>query len=236
MITAQDNVHPDSTIRVALVDDHTLLRESLKTVLNAESDIFVVGTAGGHQEGLTMVRECAPQILLLDICLGQEDGLQLLHEIKVLSPQLKCIILTGVTDDEYFMKAIQRNADWFILKTSSMPHLIRVIRQVAGGHKSWDSLLLSRLAALDSKSGAETDVSGMASLTPPERKIARLIAEGMTNREIGKQVRIADKTIRNRISIIMGKLLVSLRSKIAALYIQDETKIRRKKELEPKRA
>lgn len=236
MITLPDNAQPDSIIRVALIDDHTLLRELLGTVLSAESDLHVVGTAGGYQEGLTMIRECTPQVLLLDICLGHEDGLQLLHEVKDLSPQLKCIILTGVTDDEYFLKAIRRNADGFLLKNTSMPHLIRVIRQVAGGHKSWDSLLLSRLATLDSKSGSETDVSGMASLTPPERKIARLIAEGMTNREIGEQVRLADKTIRNRISIIMGKLQVSRRSKIAALYIQDETKIRRKKELEPRRA
>jgi two-component system response regulator DevR len=205
-------------IHVAMIDDHTLFRESLKTILNAEPDIEVVGDAMGREDGLAMIGRTQPNVLIQDICLGPDDGIKLFREIKVASPRTRCLILTGFVENDFILRAIRQHMDGFLLKSCSAFVLTNAIRQVAAGHKAWDHAILSRLAELDPPSRQAPHVSGMKALTAGERKIAHCIAEGMTNRQIGIELHLAEKTIRNRITVIMEKLHVARRSGVAALY------------------
>jgi len=210
---------PPPPIRIALVDDHTLIRTSIKGILNAEPDIEVVGDAANLHESLAMIKQENPSLVLLDICLGHDDGLELLRQIKTAYPRIKCLIVTGFTEDDFILEAIQSQADGYLLKSCSMPELINAIRQVSKGHKFWDAFILMRLADIHSKQQHTIDKEKINSLlSPGEKEISRLVAEGMTNREIGSKVHLAEKTIRNRISQIMDKLHVPRRSGLAALY------------------
>jgi two-component system, NarL family, response regulator DevR len=216
-------------IRVALVEDHTLLRESIKAILNDKPRITVVGDAANRADGLAMIKKVKPDILVQDIRLGQDDGLMMLREVKDMAPGTRCLVLTGFTEDNLMLRAIRQSADGFLLKSCSMPVLVKAIRQVAGGQPFWDQDTLARLAGIDTASGLDAKESGLDSLTSMEQRIAGYIAEGLTNREIGNRVHLAEKTIRNRISIIMDKLQVTRRSKIAALFTQNAERIGEKK-------
>jgi two-component system response regulator DevR len=211
---------PKPSIRIVLVEDHTLLRESMRRILNHERGLQVVGTAANRGEGLALIKTIQPDVLIQDVCLGEEDGLEMLREVKLLAPKTRCLVLTGFTDDGLLLQAIRQAADGFLLKSCSMPSLFKAIRLVADGHRAWDNDSLARLARLDSTPKKESQDTGMQSLAPLEFRIAKLIAEGLTNREIGQQLHLAEKTIRNRVSVIMDKLQVKRRAKIAALFIQ----------------
>ena len=225
----QNHPHHTRTIRLALVDDHTLLRESMKTILKQEKDIQVVGDAANRLEGLAMISQVKPDILIQDIRLGQDDGLQMIREVRDISPKTRCLVLTGFTEDILILRAIRQAADGFLLKSCSMPSLIHAIRQMASGHQVWNTETLARLARLDAESGDGSPENGMDILTPIETRIAGFIAEGLTNREIGTRVHLAAKTIRNRISLIMEKLQVTRRSKIATLFTQHAERVGKRK-------
>jgi two-component system response regulator DevR len=217
-----------SPIRVALVDDHTLLRETMAHILNAESDIHVVGDAAGREESLAMIEKEKPTIVLLDICLEHDNGLDMLRHLKATAPHIKCLVLTGYTEDDFILEAIQGQAHGYLMKSCTIPTLLNAIRQVANGHKTWDESILKRLTAIHSKQNLKVNEPEMDYLSPGEKEISRLVAEGLTNGEIGRKIHLAEKTIRNRVSSIMGKLYVSRRSKLAALYTESLT---RKKKL-----
>lgn len=211
---------PAPPIRVVLVDDHTLLREILKSILNAEPGILVVGDASGQKDGLALIEREQPAVVIQDICIGHDNGLEMLSLLKANSPHIKCLVLTGFTEDDFILQAIQSQADGYLLKTCTMPTLVNAIRQVAKNHKFWDESILKRLTDINSKKKSPASEEGMDFLSPGEREISRLVAEGLTNIEIGCRVHLAEKTIRNRISLIMDKLHVARRSKLAALYTE----------------
>lgn len=208
-------------IRVGFIDDHTLFRESVKRILNGAPDIDVVGDSAGRVDGLAMILQHKPDILLQDIGLGSADGLAMLSEIKILAPRMKCLILTGSMENHHILRAIRSRADGFLFKDCSMPVLMEAIRKLARGETIWDPALIARLMEPDLKLSRELEAEGIKSLTTSESKIANLIAEGLTNREIGKRLHLAEKTIRNRISLIMDKLQVTRRAKIATLYTRN---------------
>lgn len=212
--------HPPAPnpIRIGFIDDHTLFRHSLTHVLNAECDMKVVGDASGREEGLSMIEQVKPDLLIQDINLGSDDGLDVMHEIKAAAPHLKCLVLTGMIEDCHILRAIRKRADGYLLKDCSIPVIIEAIRKLARGQKIWDPSLIARLADMDPRPPGDTGLTGVDSLNSTEQKIAHLIAEGHTNREIGLQLHLAEKTIRNRISLILEKLNVPRRTNIAALY------------------
>lgn len=210
-----------SLIRVVLVDDHTLLRETLTHILNSQAGILVVGTAASRKDSLALISKTQPTVVLLDICLGHDNGLEMLRQLKTISPRIKCLIVTGFTEDDFILEAIQSHADGYLLKTCTMPTLINAIRQVATDHKVWDESILRRLTDIQSKKNLAHNDEQLDFLSPGEKEISRLVAEGLTNREIGRKVHLAEKTIRNRISLIMDKLHISRRSKLAALYAKN---------------
>ncbi len=212
--------HPPP-IRVVLVDDHTLLRETLKQILNGQSGIQVVGDAAGRTEGQALIESLNPTVVIQDICIGQDNGLDMLRFLKCTAPHIKCIVLTGFTEDDFILEAIQNHADGYLLKTCTMPTLIHAIRKVATNHKYWDESILDRLTVINQKKNLTPDREKMDFLSPGEKEISRLVAEGLTNGEIARTVHLAEKTIRNRISLIMDKLHAPRRSKLAALYAEN---------------
>jgi two-component system response regulator DevR len=214
-------------IRVAIVDDHTLLRETLTSILNAESDIHVVGDAAGREDSLAMIEKEQPTIVLLDICLEHDNGLAMLRHLKATTPHIKCLVLTGYTEDDFILEAIQGQVDGYLMKTCTIPTLVNAIRQVAKNHKTWDEFILKRLTAIHSKKKLKVNEPEIDYLSPGEKEISRLVAEGFTNGQIGQKIHLAEKTIRNRVSSIMGKLYVSRRSKLAALYTENLTRKKR---------
>jgi two-component system response regulator DevR len=213
-------------IRVGFIDDHTLFREAVKSILNDEPDIDVVWDCAGRADGLAMIIRQKPDILIQDINLGSIDGLAMMPEIKAIAPTLKCLILTGLMEEHHILRAIRSGVDGYLLKDCAMPALIEAIRNLAQGQTVWDPLLIARLAGKNPKLNEKPEFKGIKSLTAAESKIAHLIAEGLTNREIGKRLHLAEKTIRNRISLMMNKLQVTRRAKIAALYTRDFDPIR----------
>lgn len=215
------------SIRIVLVDDHTLMRETLKSILNAEPGIHVIGDAAGYQDGVALIEREQPTVVIQDICIGHDNGLEMLRHLKAHTPNIKCLVLTGFTEDDFILQAIQSQADGYLLKTCTMPTLINAIRQVAKGHKFWDESILKRLTDINSKRQSPSSEDGMDILSPGEKEISRLVAEGLTNIEIGRKVHLAEKTIRNRISLIMDKLHVARRSKLAALYTEDLSRRRK---------
>lgn len=209
---------PNPPIRIFLMEDQTLLRESMRRILNNEQGLRVVGTASTRADGLALIKKTKPDVLIQDACLGEEDGLEMLRDARALAPGIRCLVLTAFTDDGVLLQAIRQAADGFLLKTCSMPSLFKAIRLVAEGRQVWDNETLTRLARLDGEARKEAKETGMDSLVPLEFQIAKLIAAGLTNREIGQHLHLAEKTIRNRVSVIMDKLQVARRSKIAALF------------------
>ncbi len=218
MPTLSSSPVPPAPIRLVLVDDHTLLRESFKQILNAQPGIEVVGDAAGRHDGLAMIAKTTPDLVIQDICLGKDNGLEMLRHLKSTFPGIKCLVLTGFIEDDFILEAIQSHADGYLLKSCTMPTLINAIRQLANDHKCWDASVLKRLTDLHARKRLPTAEETLDYLSPGEREISRLVAEGMTNGEIGREVHLAEKTIRNRVSLIMDKLHVSRRAKLAALY------------------
>lgn len=221
MKTPPKQPDPSSPIRIVFIDDHTLFRHTLSHVLNEEPDMKVVGEAAGRDEGLAMIAQRNPDILIQDINLGTDDGLEVMQEIRSLSPQLKCLILTGMVENALMLRAIRKRADGYLLKDCSIPMVIEAIRKLASGQKVWDPSLITRLADLDPDPVRDGGLAGMENLTPTEQRIAQLVAEGHTNKQIGHQLHLAEKTIRNRISLILGKLQVPRRSGIASLHARN---------------
>lgn len=213
-----------SPIRVVLVDDHSLLRETLKSILNTNAGILVVGDAAGREDGLAIIAKEKPTVVLLDICLGHDNGLEMLRHLKLTAPQIHCLIVTGFTEDDFILEAIRSHADGYLMKTCAMATLTSAIRQVAAGHKFWDECILKRLSAIKSDKRLTVNQEEMDFLSPGEKEISRLVSEGLTNGEIGRTVHLAEKTIRNRISLIMDKLHVSRRSKLAAVYAENRSR------------
>lgn len=206
--------HP---IRVILVEDETLTRQSIKASLNAEPGIRVSGDAGTIREGLAVIQECPADVLVLDVRLRGEDGLDLLTEARPAVPGLKSLILTAYPEGDSLVRAMRKQADGFLPKSCSMEVLVDAIREVARGGKAWDPETVTRLAkhepaAIREKSGTYSTLDRL------ERQMAALIAEGLTNPEIANRLRMAPKTARNRVSQILEKLGVKRRSQVASIY------------------
>lgn len=209
--------HP---IRIAIIEDESLLLDAVKLALGRTRGLSIVGDARSRTDGLAMVTRTQPHVLLLDVGLTDGSGLDLLHELKRAAPQTRCLILTGMHDNRLILQAIRRAADGFLFKNCGIPRLVKAIRRLACGQTAWEPELLMRVAGSDGAGREDAQETGIGSLNPVETRIAGFIAEGMTNREIGTQMHLAEKTIRNRISLIMDKLQVSRRSRIASLFIQ----------------
>lgn len=205
-------------IRVLIADDHAMLRQGLKQILELEEDIEVIAQASNGNEAISLAREKNPDVILMDINMPQTNGLQAISQLKTEKHPSKIIVLTLHEDREYLFKTLQMGAEGYVLKDAESNVLIEAIRSVYNGEPYIQQNMtkelvkeLNRMATYDNIKNDEN------SLTTREIEVLKLIAEGMINKEIAKQLFISEKTVKNHVSNIFRKLNVSDRTQ-AAIY------------------
>jgi DNA-binding NarL/FixJ family response regulator len=201
-------------IRVFLLDDHEIVRRGVRELLEAEDDLEVVGEAGTAAEALARVPAAKPDVAVLDVRLPDGDGVSVCRELRSQDPMLKCLMLTSFADDEALFDAIMAGAAGYVLKQIRGNDLVGAVRTVAAG----GSLLDPRAAAaVMERMRAPKAADPLAALTDQERRILDLIGEGLTNREIGERMFLAEKTVKNYVSNLLSKLGLQRRTQVAVL-------------------
>ncbi|HVC42080.1 MAG: response regulator [Candidatus Dormibacteria bacterium] len=215
----------DPVIRVMLCDDHELVRRGLSSILEGVGGISVVAEAADADAALRAVESSRPDVVIMDVRLPGRSGIEACREIRSAFPDTKVLMLTAHSDDEALFSSIMAGAAGFVLKQVRGGDLVGAIRQVARGESLLDPTVTARVLARLRGEGAQVN-DGMSDLTPQERKILDLVAEGMTNRQIAEKVFLAEKTVKNYVSNILLKLGLSRRAEAAAFMARRNLKSR----------
>ncbi|MEV6628913.1 response regulator transcription factor [Amycolatopsis sp. NPDC051106] len=207
------------TISVFLLDDHELVRTGLKTVFESEEDIEVVGEAGTVAEALVRIPQARPDVAILDVRLPDGQGVEVCREIRsTVEPAPACLMLTSYSDDDALFGAIMAGAAGYMLKQVSGRSLVDAVRTVAVGGSLLDATLTaSVMNKLRGEDVAAPDPR-YEQLSPQERRVLDLVAEGLTNRQIAERLFLAEKTVKNYVSSVLHKLGVERRTS-AAVYV-----------------
>ncbi len=208
-----------TVVNIVIADDHSMIREGLKQLLELEGDIKVIGEAGDGKQCLEVVRKVKPDVLLLDINMPEMNGLQVLEELKYQKSDVKVLILTIHNEVEYLLRAVDIGVNGYVLKDSDSSLLKRAIFDVAKGDMFIQPSLtpLLRQSLLDAKN-KEKDENA---LTKREVQVLKLLSEGMYNREIGEKLFISEKTVKNHVSSIFKKIGVTDRTQAAVYAIKN---------------
>jgi DNA-binding NarL/FixJ family response regulator len=201
------------TTRVFLLDDHEVVRRGLRELLESETDMEVVGEAGTAEEALGRIPATSPHVAVLDMRLPDGDGIEVCREVRSRHPEIACIMLTSFSDDDAVYAAILAGAAGYLLKQVRGNDLVDAIRRVADGESLLDPAVTTRVLE---RLRHKDDDDPLAALTDQERKILEHIAEGLTNRQIGEQMFLAEKTVKNYVSNMFAKLGMSRRTEAAA--------------------
>ena len=208
-------------IRVFLLDDHEVVRRGVAALLEAESDIEVVGEADTADHALARIPALRPDVAVLDVRLPDGDGVTVCRELRSRMPELACLMLTSFSDEEALLDAVMAGASGYVLKQIHGSDLVGAVRTVAAGQSLLDprstAQILQRLRRRPGK-------DPLAALTEQERTILDLIGEGLTNRQIGERLFLAEKTIKNYVSSLFAKLGMSRRTQAAAFITQLKAK------------
>ncbi len=208
----------ENPIRVFLLDDHEVVRRGVHDLLDAEPDIEVVGEAGSVDHGLARGPALRPDVALLDVRLPDGDGITVCRELRARMPDLACLMLTSFDDDDALLDAVMAGAAGYVLKQIKGSDLVAAVRTVASGQSMLDPATTARLmSTLRGEDGGAEGDPRIAALSPREREILVLIGEGLTNRDIGKRLYLAEKTVKNHISRLLAKLGVERRVQAAVL-------------------
>jgi two-component system response regulator DevR len=202
-------------IRVYLLDDHEVVRRGLRTLLEGAGDIEVVGESGSATDAAHRIPALKPDVAVLDGRLPDGSGIEVCREVRSVDPSIRALILTSYDDDEALFAAIMAGASGYVLKEIKGNDLVGAVRQVAAGNSLIDPTLTARV--LDRVRHPDTVASEFASLTAQELKIVAHIAEGLTNRQIGEEMFLAEKTVKNYVSNILAKLGLERRTQAAVL-------------------
>lgn len=211
----------ENPIRVFLLDDHEVVRRGVRDLLGDEPDISVVGEAGTAEQALTRIPALRPDVAVLDVRLPDGNGVDVCRELRSRLPDLACLMLTSFDDEEALLDAIMAGASGYVLKLIQGGDLVAAVRTVGSGRSMLDpsaaARLMSRLRGDDRE---ESEGDALYGLTDRERDILALIGEGLTNREIGLRLFLAEKTIKNHISRLLAKLGVERRVQAAVIAAQ----------------
>ena len=205
-------------IRVFILDDHELVRRGLADLLHFSNDIVIVGEAATAAEALHRIPAAAPHVALLDARLPDGSGIDVCRDIRSLHPEVRCLILTSYDDDEAVFAAVMAGASGYLLKQIGGSSLIDGIRQVAKGRSLLDPAVTHKL--MDRLRHPVQEDPRAAALTAREREILDLIADGCTNRQIGEQLFLAEKTVKNYVSSVLAKLGMERRTQAAVFGAQ----------------
>ena len=214
-LTEVDDAEP---VRVFLLDDHEIVRRGISDLLHAEPGITVVGEAGTAAEALRRIPATRPHVAILDARLPDGSGIEVCRDIRASVPEIRCLILTSYDDNDAIFAAVMAGAAGYLLKEIRGSSLVEAIRQVAAGNSLLDPAVTERL--LTRLREGEPQDSRLASLTDREREVLGLISDGLTNREIGERLFLAEKTVKNYVSGLLAKLGMQRRTQ-AAVYGAD---------------
>jgi DNA-binding NarL/FixJ family response regulator len=206
-------VQPPPSVRVFLVDDHEVVRRGVAEVLEDEPGISVVGEAGSVAEALARVPAVRPDVVVVDMRLPDGDGAELCARLRARDPRLRCLVLTSYSDDEAVAAAVRAGCSGYLLKQVRGSALVSAVRTVASGGTLFQSE--GRYDAVPRRSRAGAD--RLSLLTEQERSVLRLIGEGLTNRQIGDRMGLAEKTVKNYTSHLLAKLGLERRTQAAIL-------------------
>jgi NarL family two-component system response regulator LiaR len=198
-------------IRVLLVDDHAVVREGLRTFLELQDGIEVVGEAGDGAEGVEAAERLRPDVVLMDLVMPRLDGVGAMRELRRRLPDARVIVLTSFTDEEKLLPALQAGAAGYLLKNAEPAELARAVRAAHAGEALLDPAVAARLLA----SIAEPRDAPADPLTPREREVLALIGRGYANKRIALELGIAEKTVKTHVGHVLAKLGVSDRTQAA---------------------
>lgn len=206
---------PTAVIRVFLLDDHEIVRRGIADLLSAEAGLEVVGEAGSVAAAMARIPSARPDVAVLDARLPDGSGIDVCRDIRSANPEIRCVILTSYDDEDAVFAAVMAGASGYLLKEVRGSSLVEAIRQVAAGRSLLDPRVTERLLTR-LREPAPVDAR-LASLTEREREILGLIADGLTNRQIGERLFLAEKTVKNYVSGLLAKLGMQRRTQ-AAVY------------------
>ncbi len=214
-------LHERKTIRLLIVDDHEVVRAGLRALLADSSQIEIVGEAGGVADAVAEAGRLRPDVVLLDARMPDGSGFEACRQIRQLGFVVHVLFLTSFADDETVFEAISAGADGYLLKEVGSVELMRAIEQVGAGQCILDPSVIRRVMGR-LKSGNElTGKNKMDLLSVQEKRVLALVAQGKTNKEIGVELGLSDKTVKNYLSNALDKLKFSRRSQAAAFYVQN---------------
>jgi two-component system, NarL family, response regulator DevR len=212
------------TTRVFLLDDHEIVRRGLRELFEAEDDLEVVGEAGTAEEAIGRIPATQPNVAVLDVRLPDGDGIEVCREIRTRHEEIACLMLTSFADDEAVYAAIMAGAAGYVLKQVKGNDLVDAVRRVSRGESLLDPAVTARVLDRLRRRGEDDELAG---LTDQEKRLLDLIARGLTNRQIGEQMFLAEKTIKNYVSNLLSKLGMSRRAEVAAYAARVEERKRR---------
>ena len=193
-----------SNIRVAIVDDQTLIREGLASLLALAPDLTVVGKAADGREALALVAEQSPDVVLMDVRMPGMNGVAATRQIRARYPHTRVIVLTTFDHDEYVFESLRAGASGYLLKNADPDHLAAAIRAVHAGDSILDPAVTQKVIRRATRPEAEPALTER--LTPRERQVLRQMADGASNAEIAERLCLAEGTVKNHVSHILGKL------------------------------
>jgi two-component system response regulator DevR len=210
-------------LRVMLVDDHEIVRDGIRAMLHAEDDVVVASEAGSVREAVDEADRTRPDVIVMDVRLSDGSGIEATREIRAKHPETRVLMLTSFADDEALFASIMAGASGYVLKQVKSGDLMRAIRAVGAGNSLLDPSVTSAVLDRLRKGKHLLRDEKLARLSPQEERILTLVADGRTNKEIGDELRLAEKTVKNYVSSILSKLEVARRAEAAAYLARHTT-------------
>lgn len=207
-------------VRVLLIDDSQLIRLGLKAALEDRSDISIIGEAGTAREGITLARQLCPDVVLLDLRLPDQPGFAACRELTKVQPDSRVLILTSATDERHVQQAISAGACGYLLKDNDGATLAAAILQVASGRSVLDPTIADQIVRMMKRGPELSATDRMKLLSFQEQRVVALLTQGCTNKEIGDELGLTEKTVKNYLATIFDKLGISRRAQAAALYTE----------------
>ena len=208
----------EQSINVFLLDDHEVVRRGVAALLSAEPDLEVVGEASTAAQALARIPALRPDVAILDVRLPDGDGVSVCREIRSRLPEVACLMLTSFADDDALFDAVMAGAAGYVLKQIHGTDLVGAVRTIASGQSLLDPRSTARMLERLREQASKKDP--LAALSEQERRILELIGEGLTNRQIGERMFLAEKTVKNYVSNLLAKLDMQRRTQAAALAAQ----------------
>jgi two-component system, NarL family, nitrate/nitrite response regulator NarL len=209
----------ENPIKILLVDDHVIVRAGLRMLIENHKGMAVVGEAGGRRDAIAIAASEQPDIILLDLDMGNESGLDFLRELLATATRARVVMLTGVRDTEAHRRAVLMGAMGLVLKDKAAEVLIRAIERVHAGEvwldRSLTASVLSEISNVDRTGKPDPEAKKIGSLTSREREIVGLVCEGLKNKQIADRLFISEATVRNHLTSILSKLELSDRFEVA---------------------